>query len=88
MKFVISIVINQFETNVSQITIYCLRLFVVGYKNEMMSSKLVVYDKYVPSFIVISITINQLRINISLIMTYCLRMFDVIHKEVTLSCLR
>ena len=33
---VINTIINQLETNVSLITIYCLKLFVVVYKDEML----------------------------------------------------
>ena len=58
---VINITINQLESNVSLITIYCLRLFLVVYKYicNVLPSEVMVGDTCIPSLVVISSTINN-----------------------------
>ena len=60
--------INQLETNVSLITIYCLRLCIVVYKHVTLYivSKVMLSYTCVSSLIVIDTTINQLETNVSI----------------------
>ena len=56
---VISTAINQLETNVLLITIYCLRLFCCLQGRNVVATQLVVGDTCVPSLIVINTTITS-----------------------------
>ena len=82
---VIGTAINQLETNVLLIPMYCLRLFVV-YKHVMLyiASEVMVSDTCVPSLIVIGTAINKLESKVLLKTIYFLRLFVVVYKHVTL----
>ena len=80
---VINTTIMQLKSEVSLLTTYCLRLFVIVYKDEMLyiASEVMVGDTCVPSLIVIDATINQLETNLSITIC-CLRLFVVVYKHV------